>query len=125
MKDEKLQIDELASEVLAGLLNINYQPKYLTQRHKENSEYYEKFQKEFEKGLTYEQTKDLDSLISILNSVNSTEYDYMFLRGMQTKVAIDKILKDPLKILQIYSERGTPAREIYKTVKEKKSELEQ
>ena len=72
MKDEKLQIDELASEVLAGLLNINYQPKYLTQRHKENSKYYEEFQKEFEKGLTYEQTKDLDSLISILNSVNST-----------------------------------------------------
>ena len=52
--------------------------------------------------------------VAILNLVDSTEDNYIFIRGMQTKAAIDKILKDPLKILQLYSERGTPAREIYK-----------
>lgn len=119
---QKTEVEEFACEILTGILNIPCQPPYLTQRHKENSEYYDEFQKQFEKGLTYEQTKDFDSLISIRNAVESTEYDYILLCGMQIKAAIDEILKNPLKILKLCDNDGTTAREIYKSVKQRMEE---
>lgn len=119
---EKTKVEEFACEILTGILNIPCQPPYLTQRHKENSEYYDEFQKQFEKGLTYEQIKDFDSLISIKNAVESTEYDYILLCGMQIKSAIDEILKNPLKILRLCDDNGTPACKIYKSIKQKMEE---
>ena len=119
---QKTEVEEFACDILTGILSIPCQPPYLTQRHKENSEYYDEFQKQFEKGLTYEQTKDFDSLISIRNAVESTEYDYILLCGMQIKAAIDEILKNPLKILKLCDNDGTPARQIYKSVKQRMEE---
>lgn len=98
---QETEVEEFACDILTGILNIPCQPPYLTQRHKENSEYYDEFQKQFEKGLTYEQTKDFDSLISIRNAVESTEYDYILLCGMQIKAAIDEILKKSSKNFKI------------------------
>ena len=120
--NQKTEVEELACEILESIINTFSQPKYLSQKHKENSEYYDEFEKAFEKGLSYEQEKDLDSLISIKNAVESTEFDYALLFGMQIKSAIDEIIKNPLKILNLCDNAGTPAREIYKSVKQLKEE---
>lgn len=120
--DKKTEVEELACEILESIINTFRQPAYLSQRYKENSEYYDEFEKEFEKGLSYEQEKDLNSLISIKNAVESTEFDYALLFGMQIKSAIDEIIKNPLKILNLCDNDGTPAREIYKSVKQKREE---
>ena len=55
--NKKTEIEELACKILESIINTFSQPKYLSQRHKENSEYYDEFEKEFEKGLSYEQKK--------------------------------------------------------------------
>lgn len=120
--NKKVETEKIACDILGSVMNTFSQPAYLSQRHKENSEYYDEFQKEFEKGLSYEQEKDLDTLISIRNAVESTEFDYALLFGMQIKIAIDEILKNPLKILNLYDNGGTPTREIYKSVKQKMEE---
>ncbi len=65
----------------------------------------------------YSIMKNFYSLISIRNAVESTEYDYILLCGMQIKAAIDEILKNPLKILKLCDNDGTLARQIYKSVK--------
>ena len=80
---------------IESIINTFRQPTYLSQKHKENSEYYDEFEKAFEKGLSYEQEKDLNSLIPIKNAVESTEFDYALLFGMQIKSAIDEIIKNP------------------------------
>lgn len=118
MFSEKTNIEKLACEILTGILSIPRQSTYLTQCHKENSEYYNEFQKE----LTYEQIKDFDSLISIRNAVESTEFDYTLLYGIQIKSAIDEILENPLKILKLCDGNGIPAREIYKSIKQKRKD---
>ena len=65
----------------------------------------------------YSIMKNFYSLISIRNAVESTEYDYILLCGMQIKAAIDEILKNPLKILKLCDNDGTLTRQIYKSVK--------
>jgi hypothetical protein len=117
--NKKTEIEELACKILESIINTFSQPKYLSQRHKENSEYYDEFEKEFEKGLSYEQKKDLDSLISIKNAVESTQFDYTLLLGMQIKSAIEEIIKNPLKILNLYDNEGIPVRDIYKSIKQR------
>lgn len=120
--NKKTETEELACEILESIINTFRQPTYLSQKHKENSRYYDEFEKAFEKGLSYEQEKDLDSLISIKNAVQSTEFDYALLYGMQIKAAIDEIIKNPLKILNLCDNDGTLARDIYKSVKQKREE---
>ena len=120
--DEKIKVENLACEVLYGIMNSCYYPPYLTEHHKQNSEYHEEFEKEFIKGLNYEQRKDYNSLISIRNAVTSTELDYRLLCGMKIRDAIDEIIKNPLKILNLYDNDGTPAREMYKSIKQKMEE---
>ena len=117
--NKKKEIEELACKIFESIINTFSQPKYLSQRHKENSEYYDEFEKEFEKGLSYEQKKDLDSLISIKNAVESTQFDYTLLLGMQIKSAIEEIIKNPLKILNLYDNEGIPVRDIYKSIKQR------
>ena len=119
---ENTKLEEIACKILRSLINISVQPQYLTKWHKENLDYFDEFEKEFEKGLNYEQRKDYDSLISIKKTVESIELDYRLIYGMQIKAAIDEILKNPLKILNLYDKDGTPTREIYKSVKQKMEE---
>ena len=38
--NKKTEIEELACKILESIINTFSQPKYLSQRHKENSEYY-------------------------------------------------------------------------------------
>lgn len=120
--NEKNEIEELACNILIDILDIPHQPRYLSERHKQNSEYCDKFEKEFIKGLTYEQRKDYDSLISAKTLTSTTEFEYMLLCGMQIKVALDELIKNPLKFLRLYDRIGTPACELYKSRKQKMEE---
>ena len=120
--NEKNEIEEVACNILIDLLDIPHQPRYLSESHKQNSEYCDKFEKEFIKGLTYEQRKDYDSLMSAKTLTQAPEFDYMLLCGMQIKVALDELIKNPLKILRLYDRIGTPACELYKSSKQKMEE---
>ena len=120
--NEKNEIEEVACNILIDLLDIPHQPRYLSESHKQNSEYCDKFEKEFIKGLTYEQRKDYDSLMSAKTLTQAPEFDYMLLCGMQIKVALDELIKNPLKILRLYDKVGTPASRVYKSVKQKMEE---
>ena len=40
---------------------------------------------------------------------SSTEFEYMLLCGMQIKVAMDELIKNPLKFLRLYEKIGVPA----------------
>ena len=53
---------------------------------------------------------------------SSTEFEYMLLCGMQIKVAMDELIKNPLKILRLYEKIGVPASKLYKSVKQKMEE---
>lgn len=120
--NEKTEIEELACRILEGILKAPFEPRYLTKQHKETSNYYDEFEKEFEKQLNYEQKKDYNSLLSIKNMVLSTEFDYRILCGMQIKSALDEIIKNPLRILQLYQSEQISARNMYKSVKQKTEE---
>lgn len=87
----------MACNILIYILDIPHQPRYLSERHKQNSKYCDKFEKEFIKGLNYEQRKDYDSLISAKTLTSATEFEYVLLFGMQIKVALDELIKNPLK----------------------------
>ena len=58
--NEKNEIEELACNILIDILDAPHRPRYLSESHKQNLEYCDKFEKEFIKGLTYEQRKDYD-----------------------------------------------------------------
>ena len=62
--NEKNKIEELACDVLIKILDVPHHLRYLSERHKQNSEYCSKFEEEFVKGLSYEQQRDYDSLVS-------------------------------------------------------------
>ncbi len=62
--NEKSEIEEVACNILMDILDIPNPPWYLSERHKQNSEYCDGFEKEFIKGLNYEQRKDYNSLMS-------------------------------------------------------------
>ncbi len=117
--NEKNKIEELACDVLIKILDVPHRPRYLSESHKQNLEYCDKFEKEFIKSLTYEQRKDYDSLMSAKTLTQTPEFDYMLLCGMQIKVALDELIKNPLKILRLYDKVGTPASKVYKSVKQK------
>lgn len=119
--NEKIKIKNLAREFLADIFSKCYYPGYLTQAQKEDQEYYEEFQEEFLSTLTQVQKKDYDTLDSIRNAVNSTDYDYHILLGMRIKAAFDEIMNNPLEILELYDSRGKSAREMYKSVKQKEN----
>ena len=120
--DEKIKIENLAREILCGIINICYYPPYLTQYHKEAQEYYNEFTKEFEKGLDENQKKDFRTLEEINNSVSATENIYQLLYGMRIKVVLDELINNPLKILEIYDGKAKDIRLQYKSVKQLKEE---
>ena len=120
--NEKNEIEELACSILIDILDIPHRPRYLSESHKQNLEYCDKFEKEFIKGLTYEQRKDYDSLTSAKTLTSTTEFNYMLLCGIQIKVALDELIKNPLKILRLDDRIGTPACELYKSSKQKMEE---
>ena len=119
---EKIKVENLAREVLCGIINSYYQPLYLTQYHKEAQEYYDEFVKEFEESLDKDQKKDFRTLEEINNSVSSTEHIYQLLYGMRIKVALDELINNPLKILEIYDGKAKDIRLQYKSAKQLKEE---
>lgn len=120
--NEENEIEEVACNILMDILDIPNQPRYLSERHKQNSEYCDEFEKEFIKGLNYEQRKDYNSLMSAKILTSTAESEYMLLCGMQIKVALDELIKNPLKFLGLYDRVGTPACELYKSSKQKMEE---
>ncbi len=120
--NEKNKIEELTCDVLIKILDVPHHPRYLSERHKQNSEYCGKFEEEFVKGLSYEQQIDYDSLKSAKMLTSAIEFEYMLLCGMQIKVAMDELIKNPLKILRLYEKIGAPASKLYKSVKQKMEE---
>lgn len=120
--EENTKVENLASKILCGIINSYYQPSYLTQYHKEAQEYYYEFVKEFEESLSENGKKDFRTLIEINNAISSTEYVYQLLHGMRIKLAMDELINNPLKILEIYDEKSNNIREQYKSVKQLKEE---
>ena len=69
---EKIKVENLAHEILCGMINSCYYPSYLTKYHKEAQEYSIEFTKEFEESLNKDQKKDFRTLEEINNSVSAT-----------------------------------------------------
>ena len=120
--DEKIKVENLAHEVLCGIINSCYYPPYLTKYHKEAQEYSIEFTKEFEESLNKDQKKDFRTLEEINNSVSATENIYQLLYGMRIKVALDELINNPLKILEIYDGKAKDIRLQYKSAKQLKEE---
>lgn len=118
--DEKTKVENLAHEILCGIINICYYPPYLTQYHKEAQEYSTEFTKEFEESLNKDQKKDFRTLEEINNSVSATENIYQLLYGMRIKQAIDELINNPLKILKAYDGKAKDIRLQYKSAKQLK-----
>lgn len=119
---EKIKVENLSCNVLYGIIGSLYYPPYLTQYHKEAREYYDEFTEEFEKSLDKSQKKDFDTLTDLNNAVSSTEYNYQLLYGMRIKAALDELINNPLKILEICDKKAKDVREQYKSVKQKTEE---
>ena len=119
---EEIKVESLAHKVLCGIINSLYYPPYLTQYHKEAQEYSTEFTKEFEESLNKDQKKDFRTLEEINNSVSATENIYQLLYGMRIKVALDELINNPLKILEIYDGKAKDIRLQYKSVKQLKEE---
>lgn len=119
---KKIDVYNLARNILCEIINSCYYPSYLTQYHKKAQEYYGEFTKEFEEGLNEDQKKDFRTLAEINSAVSSTESAYQLLYGMRIKLAMDELINNPLKILEIYDEKSDDIRERYKSVKQLKEE---
>lgn len=123
--NEKTELEKMACRLLMNISDIPRPPEYLTENHRQNLEYCNKFEKEFIKGLTYEQIKNYDSLMSSKNMTLTTEFDYMLLCGVQIKTALDELIKNLLKFMNLHDSSGDfLASNIYKSIKQKMQELD-
>lgn len=120
--EENTKVENLARKILCGIINSYYQPSYLTQYHKEAQKYYDEFIQEFEENLSGNERKDFRTLIEINNAISSTEYVYQLLYGMRIKFAMDELINNPLKILEVYDGKSSDIRKQYKSVKQLKEE---
>ena len=118
--NERIKTENLAREMLCAILNCCYYPSYFTQHHKDAQEYYNEFEQEFVSGLTCDQRKDFNTLHDINNSVESTHFIYDVLYGMRIKSALDELINNPIKIIDLYDSKAANIREMYKSVKQKR-----
>lgn len=113
---ERIKIENIACKLLENITSEYSFPHQLTKNQEENLKYYNEYFKNFEKTLTEKQKKDFDNLSSIDNCISASSLDYAIIYGMILKVAFDKILENPLEILELHERKETLARDLYKPV---------
>ena len=72
--------------------------------------------------LTDDQKKDFNTLDDLNNATQSTYFVYDVLYGMKIKSALDELINNPLKMLDLYDSKATNIREMHKSVKQKREE---
>lgn len=113
---EKIKIENIACKLLENITSEYSFPHQLTKNQEENLKYYNEYFKNFEKTLTEKQKKDFDNLSSINNCISASSLDSAIIYGVILKVAFDKILENPLEILELHERKKTLARDLYKPV---------
>lgn len=116
---ERIKVENMACELLENITSEYCFTHHLTQNQKENLKYYDEYFKNFEKTLTEKQKKDFDNLSSIDHCILASSLDFAIIYGMILKVALDKILENPLEILELHERKQTLARDLYKPAEQK------
>ena len=120
--NERIKTENLVREMLCAILNCCYYPQYFTKYHEDAQEYRNEFEEAFVSGLTDDQKKDFNTLDDLNNATQLTCFVYDILYGMKIKSALDELINNPLKMLDLYDSKATNIREMHKSVKQKREE---